>query len=50
MAFRLAKAGYGKPDDILAMRLDLVLAAIEYESFQDQYTDALVAIQQEDRS
>jgi hypothetical protein len=33
VALRLSKAGYGRPDEVLDMNCDLVLAAIEYEKF-----------------
>ena len=36
-ALRLSKAGYGKVEDILAMRCDLVIAALEYEKFIQDY-------------
>ena len=44
IALRLAKAGYGRPDEILAMRCDLVLAAIEYEQFMDKYEQAVIEL------
>lgn len=39
MALRLASAGYGggDPEKVLAMRADLVLAALQYEMFKQDY-------------
>lgn len=36
-AVRLSKAGYGTPDQILHMPVDVVLAAMEYTAFLDDY-------------
>lgn len=38
-ALRLAKAGYGSPEDILKMSVETVMAALEYESFLADYSD-----------
>jgi hypothetical protein len=37
VVLRLSKAGYGAPDALLAMRTDLVMAALEYEVFLKDY-------------
>lgn len=37
MALKLSKAGYGRPDEILDMPTDLVLTALEYESFLNKF-------------
>ncbi len=37
VAVRLAKEGYGTPEQILNMRADAVLAALEYVSFVGDY-------------
>jgi len=39
MAFNLARSGYfgGDPEKVLAARVDLVLAAHEYEQFRSEY-------------
>jgi hypothetical protein len=39
VALRLAKAGYygGDPAAVLEARVDLVLAALQYEAFTDEY-------------
>jgi hypothetical protein len=37
IALKLSKAGYGRPDEVLEMRCDIVLAAAEYEGFLSQY-------------
>jgi|HubBroStandDraft_3_1064219.scaffolds.fasta_scaffold127398_3 hypothetical protein len=48
-ALRLAKAGYGKPDEILDMNLETVLAAIDYESFLVDYQDAFMAMREDEK-
>lgn len=37
VALRLSKAGYGRPDEILAMPCDLVVSALNFELFLKQY-------------
>ncbi len=37
IALRLAKEGFGSPEDILEMRTDTVLAALEYCEFLVDY-------------
>jgi len=37
VALRLAKAGYGTPQEILAMPCDLVLDALEHAHFVSDY-------------
>lgn len=37
IALKLAKEGYGTPDQVLAMRSDIVVAAVEYETFLNEY-------------
>jgi hypothetical protein len=36
-AVRLSKAGFGTPEQILHMPVDVVLAAVEFQNFQDDY-------------
>ena len=36
-ALRLSKAGYGTPTEILRMPVDVVVAAMEFEAFQNDY-------------
>lgn len=36
-ALKLAKEGYGRPDQILHMPADVVLAALEYSTFLGKY-------------
>jgi hypothetical protein len=40
VALRLSKAGYGRPDEVLKMRTDLVMAAVHYEIFLKEYERA----------
>jgi len=46
----LAKAGYGggDPERILGMRADLVIAALQYESFVNDYERTYIEINRED--
>lgn len=44
IAIRLAKAGYGRADEILNMRCDLVIAMIEYERFTDDLERAVIEL------
>jgi len=37
VALRLAKAGYGRPDEILQMPTDMVMSALHYEKFLKDY-------------
>jgi hypothetical protein len=48
-SLRLARAGYGggDPEKIMAMRVDLVLAALEYEGFVSNYERTWVEINRE---
>lgn len=41
VALRLAKEGFGRPDQILEMPADLVLEALEYSGFLGDYQDAM---------
>lgn len=49
MALRLAGAGYcgGDPERVLAMRVDLVMAALQYELFKDDYQRAAIELSRE---
>jgi hypothetical protein len=40
----LAREGYGTVEGILEMRADLVLAALEYCSFLDDYHETFLAL------
>ena len=44
VALRLAKAGYagGDPERVLKMRVDMVIAALQYEGFQNDYELAYI--------
>jgi len=44
---KLAKAGYGTPQQVLAMQLDIVLAAMEYEKFLPRYEEAFIELNKE---
>jgi hypothetical protein len=50
IALRLAKAGYagGDPERVLKMRTDMVLGAIQYEAFINDYERAYIEINRED--
>ena len=49
VALRLAKAGYcgGDPERILGMRADLVMAALQYESFIGDYERTYLELNRE---
>jgi len=49
VALRLAKAGYagGDPERVLSMRADIVIAALQYEAFIDDYERAFIDINKE---
>ena len=49
VALRLAKAGYagGDPERVLKMRADVVLAAMQYEAFLNEYERTYVDINRE---
>lgn len=49
VALRLSKAGYGRPDEILKMRCDLVIAAIEYERFLSEFEGAVYELNKGER-
>ena len=51
IALRLAKAGYagGDPERVLKMRADIVLAAVQYEGFVNDYESAFIELNREDR-
>lgn len=42
VALRLSKEGFGRPDEILKMRCDLVLTAFEYSAFLRNYENAVI--------
>ena len=50
IALRLAKAGYtgGDPERVLKMRSDIVIAAIQYEAFINDYERAYIELNRED--
>lgn len=50
MALRLAKAGYygGDPGKVLAAPVDLVLGALHYERFLDEYQEAALNLSRGD--
>jgi hypothetical protein len=50
VAVRLASAGYGAgdPEKVLAMRVDMVLAAMQYEKFKQDYERRWVELNAED--
>lgn len=49
VALRVAKAGYygGDPERVLAARVDLVIAALEYEVFTSDYEREYIRINKE---
>lgn len=50
MALKLSKEGFGRPDEILSMPCDLVLAALEYSSFLMKYQDAFYELNKDGKS
>jgi len=50
IALRLAKAGYagGDPERVLKMRADMVISAIQYEAFINEYERAYIELNRED--
>jgi hypothetical protein len=44
VAIKLSKAGYGKPQDILDMPFDIVVAIIAYENFLPQFEERFMEI------
>ena len=46
VALRLASRGYcgGDPEKVLEMRADLIIAALQYESFKGEYESAFMAL------
>ena len=44
ISFKMSKAGYGKPQEILDMALDIVIGIIEYESFISKYEEAFIEL------
>jgi len=44
---QLSKAGYGTPDQILETRVDIVMAAIEYEKFCPEFEAAFIELNRE---
>lgn len=48
IALRLAKEGYGTVEQILGMRADLVLDALEYSGFLSDYQETYFNINRED--
>lgn len=49
MALRLARAGYGggDPERVLKMRADIVMAAVQYETFVSDYEKKFMEINRE---
>lgn len=49
VAYRLARAGYwsGDPERVLKARVDLVLEAVEYENFMNDYSETEYEINKE---
>jgi hypothetical protein len=47
VALRLAKEGFGTPEQILAMPADVVVDAVEYALFLSDYQDAVIAHERE---
>ena len=46
-ALRLAKAGYGTPVELLTMPSDVVLYAVAYERFLQEYEATFLALNRE---
>ena len=49
MALRLSRAGYGTPEEVLATRSDIVILAIEYERFLNDYEAAVIELNKESK-
>lgn len=47
IALRLAKEGFGTPEQILAMPADLVLDALEYVGFLSDYQETMTNLNRE---
>jgi hypothetical protein len=50
VALKLAKAGYGTPQQVLAMPLDQVIAMIAYENFLPQFEEAFYEMNKNEHS
>ncbi len=48
IALKLSRAGYGRPDEILKMPTDIVLAALNYEQFVNEYEAEFIELNRED--
>jgi hypothetical protein len=46
---RLSKAGYGTPEQVLAMRSDIVLMALDYEKFVSDYESEFIVMNREQK-
>ncbi len=49
IALKLSKAGYGRPDEIMLMNSEVVMSAIEYESFLQDYERAFLELNKDIR-
>jgi hypothetical protein len=47
VAIKLAKAGYGKPQEILEYPLDIVIGIIAYEKFIPEYEEKFIEVNKE---
>ena len=44
MPFKLSKAGYGTPEEILKMNGELALLALQYENFLSDYEEEFMRL------
>jgi hypothetical protein len=49
VALRLSKEGFGRPDEILAMPVDLVIDALTYSQFLVEYSETHYALNKPDQ-
>ena len=49
IALKLSKEGYGNPEEILKMRTDLVMMAVDYEKFLQDYERSFIELNKESK-
>jgi hypothetical protein len=49
IALRLSKDGFGTPQQILEMRSDIVLSALEYTAFLGDYEDTMIELNKDQK-
>jgi hypothetical protein len=50
VAIKLSKAGYGRPQEILDMPLNVVLGIVQYERFIPEYEEAFIEMNKKESS